>query len=107
MHEYKELLDRLQHGEIGNDLLNSASWRLVRQVAQGIADVCKAQLITLNPLSDPCSIIRLQEKAKLYGDFAQNLATQLYDEGNRAFELAKELGIDSQFFSVGQSETDQ
>jgi hypothetical protein len=106
MDEYQDLLNRLDQGEIGNELLNSRAWTLVKKVAQGIADVALQQIRKIDPIKDPTAIIRLQIKAELYGEFAQNLAESMYREGNEAFKLAQELGLDKQLFAVNPSETD-
>jgi hypothetical protein len=106
MDEYQDLLNRLEQGEVGNMLLNSPEWTLVKSIAQGIADVSLRQIGKIDPIKDPTAIIRLQIKAELYGDFAQNLAESMYREGNEAFKLAKELGLDKYLFAANPSETD-
>lgn len=102
--EYKDLLDRLHQGEIGSQLLNSPAWTSVMLIAQGIADMALLRSMKIDPIKDPGLLIRMQVKAELYGEFVQNIAKVMYKEGNEAFELMQELGLDKNLFAVASSE---
>ena len=104
--EYRDLLNRLHQGEIGSQLLNSPAWTLVKQVAKGIADVALLRSMKVDPIKDPGLLIRLQVKAELYGEFAQNIAQVMFKEGNEAFELMQELGLDKDLFAATLSENE-
>ena len=99
MDEYNQLLKQLNRGDVGNSLLNSAAWDVIKKIAKGIETACMHQLKTVDPIRQPTRIIRLQEKALLYGDFVQNLATTLHLEGKAAFELMSEMGLEKHLFT--------
>jgi hypothetical protein len=100
--EFQALVKKMDDGVLAKKLENDPEWILVKEIAQKIADRSRtiltklgleiAQKISVTP-EERSKVAQLNANVKLFGDFVQNLTKTLYDEGEIAFDLGKELGL--------------
>jgi len=88
----EKLLDRIENSIKITDWENSEQWKLLDSACKRLAKKAENDLKNV-PADNMLRIVELQQIAKLYGDVIGNLIRHLKDDGQIAFEEAKDRGI--------------
>jgi hypothetical protein len=88
-----ELIDSLDEGAVIAELENYDGWKIIEEAMKRTTQLAEKKLKDIDP-TDASTIMQLQQIAKLYGDFIPNLIKSYKQQGELAFEEAKERRID-------------
>ena len=85
----EDLLEALDHGVMIDKFKSSEEWKLIDEACQRLARVAQEELLKTDPVN-ATRIIELQCMVKLYRDVLRSIVNSFSDEGNLAFDEAKD-----------------
>lgn len=100
-----ELFDRIENSAEIRELENSKGWSLLMQACKRTSAQAREALVDIDP-NEKVLIVKYQQVAKLYGNVLQSLVSSYKQEGEMAFEEAKNRNILDRFRAAVEAFTE-